>query len=276
MRTWLFAPGHESRKLQKALHCPVDVVIVDWEDAVPAERKLEAREHTRAILTGSTFSPRVVLRVNSPKYEWFADDILALADLPLGAVMLPKVEAVSEVMQLVGTGLPLIPLIESAIGIERIFEIATAHSLVERLGLGSLDLLADLGAQWTPAGEALFYARSRLVIASRAAGLEGAIDGVYPRLHDSAGLRQDTEIARTLGFMGKQLLHPEQISLVQETFFPTAEEIKQAREIVEAFQEAAALGRATLQIEGRFIDPPVVKRAYQILRLVEAKQDQGV
>lgn len=266
MRTWLFVPGHESRKVQKALTSDADAVIIDWEDAVPAGQKEAARAATAEVLATVHSRPRLVIRVNSPRSGLCESDLTVLADLPAAAVMLPKVDDPADVRAVASLGLPIIPMIESAVGLERAYEIAACHPQVERLAFGSLDFLADIAARWTIEGEALLYARSRIVIAGRAAQRDGPIDGVYPRLHDLDGLRREAQLARSLGFAGKQLIHPEQIAVVEEVFSPTAEEIEQARAILKAYQEALAANRAATTAGTTFIDPPVVRRAEQVLR----------
>lgn len=267
MKTWLFVPGHESDKLHKALRSRADVVIVDWEDAVPANKKGEARSVVRATLGSVPSCPRLVLRINSPKTDYYAEDIAAREGLPISAIMLAKVVEPAELQHLAGLGLPIIPVIESALGIENAFEIAKAHPLVERLVLGTMDLMADMGAQWEPDGPALQYIRSRLLIAGRAAGLAGSIDGVYPLLGDLDGLHQEAMTARKLGFEGKLVIHPRQIDVVCQVFTPTPEEISEAKQTIAAFDEAVAAGRSAIRIGERFIDPPIVIWAQNILRL---------
>jgi citrate lyase subunit beta / citryl-CoA lyase len=268
MRTWLFVPGHDAHKVQKALRTAADVVIVDWEDAVPPERKPEARATTRSIITQEFSSPRCVVRVNSRHDPAFADDIAMLTDLPVSGVLLPKVADPDEVIDLAGAiRQPIIPIIESAIGVESAFAIAKAHPQVERLAFGSLDFLADLGVQWAPQDPASQYARARVAIASRAAGRVGPIDTVYPQLNDDDGLRRDAVAARALGFVGKFLLHPAQISLVRDVFAPTPDELRKATEIMHAFQQARSRGEAAVRVGGTFIDPPVVRWAEQILSM---------
>ena len=263
--TWLFVPGHEPHKIRKALSSNADVIIIDWEDGVPHDQKEEAHRQTRAALA-ITPPGHVVVRINSPKTSWYADDLLVIKALHVSAIMVPKAEDPADIEAVGSAGVPIIPLIESALGVEQAFALARAHPLVERLALGPLDLLADIGARWTPQGEALSYARTRLVVAARAAGLGGMIDGVYPHLTDLEGLRQDAVLARTLGCVGKLLLHPRQIEVVHEVFQPTRQEVEQARLIVKAAQDAALSKRTAIQVEGIFIDPPVVRRAYQTLQ----------
>lgn len=268
MRTWLFVPGHDAHKGQKALRSAVDVVVFDWEDAVPEDRKQEARAITRSILARESASPRCIVRVNSRHDPCFADDIAALAELPVSAVLLPKAADPAQVTDLARSAeQPIIPLIESALGVEAAFAIAKAHPRVERLAFGSLDFLADIGVRWTPQDAASQYARARVSIAGRAAGLAGAIDTVYPLLYDDDGLRRDAAGARALGFVGKFLLHPAQIAIVREVFSPTPEELAQATEIMRAFQEARSRGETVVRMGGKFIDPPVVRWAEHVLAI---------
>lgn len=267
MKTWLFVPGHEPDKVRKALASRADVVIVDWEDAVPLDRKNQARSVARDILVNLPARPRVIVRVNSVQTDQYAQDIANLAGLPVSAIMLAKAAEPAEVQHLAEQGKPIIPVIESALGIENAFQIAKSHPLVERLVLGTMDLMADMRARWEPDGPALQYIRSRLVIADRAAGLAGPVDGVYPQLNDLDGLQREAATARKLGFVGKLVLHPRQIDVVHQVFSPTQEEIEQARETIAAFDEAIAAGRSAIRIGDRFIDPPVVIWAQNVLRM---------
>jgi citrate lyase subunit beta/citryl-CoA lyase len=270
MRTWLFVPGHDARKLHSALRSAADVVIIDWEDAVAEARKAEARKLTRAVLTSSP-TRRCIVRVNNVQHPGFAADLAALRDLPIAGVMLPKVGAAAEVITAAcETSVPIIPILESAQGIERAFEIAQAHPRIERLSFGPLDFLADMGAPWTPDNPAVQYARVRVALANRAAGLAGAIDGIYPRLDDRDGLRRDAAAARAVGYAGKMTIHPAQIAVVREAFSPTPEEIAQADAIMRAFEQAQARGEAAIRLDDAFIDPPVVRWAEQVLALRDA------
>jgi citrate lyase subunit beta / citryl-CoA lyase len=280
MRTWLFVPGHDARKMQKALRSGAEVVVIDWEDAVPEDRKNEARATTRSILTQApprSKAPRYVVRVNNTRYPSFTDDIAALAELRVSAVMLPKVADPAEVVHLAGLiEQPVIPLIESALGVELAYDIARAHVRVERLAFGSLDFVADIGGRWTPEGEAYEFARARVSIAGRAAGLEGAIDSVYPWLEDAEGLRRDAAGARALGFAGKLLVHPAQIPIVREVFSPTPEEVAEATEVIRAFEEARARGESVVRLRGRLVDPPVVLWARQMLATHDADAHETI
>lgn len=268
MNVWLFVPGHDQRKIPKALSSDADAVIIDWEDAVPAGQKDVARIQTRAALATTSPTRRVIVRINQPRTPYAADDIAALTDLALGGVMLPKVEAAADLLieDLLKLNLPLIPMIETARGVEYALEIARAHPLVERLVFGALDFVADIGGQWTPDGEAFLYAQSRVIIAARVAGLAETLGGVYPHVHDLEGLKREALKGRILGLRGKTIIHPAHIPIVREALRPTPEEIAEAKQIIQAFAEAVADNRAALMINGRFIDPPVVRWAEQILQ----------
>ncbi len=271
MRTWLFVPGHDARKVQKALQSTADAVIIDWEDAVPFERKAEARAVTKSVLGQVAARMRCVVRVNGTHDPHFDHDVAALSELPIQAVMLPKVADPAQVINLArDVTQPIIPLIESALGIERAFVIAQADEQVERLAFGALDFVADLGATWSLGNAAIGYARARIAIADCAAGLAGAIDSVYPQLGDDDGLRQDALAARALGFVGKTLIHPTQIAIAREVFGPTPDERARAAAIMAAFREGSARGEAAIRMGNVFIDPPVVHWAEQVLAMSEA------
>lgn len=265
MLAWLFCPGHDPRKLEKALAAPVEVVIADWEDAVPYARKDEARRVTREVFEAVGGTKRLFVRVNGARSDMHRSDLLALNGLPISGVMLPKSENPSDFSQLAAIGLPVVALIESALGVENALKIAQAGPLVERLAFGSLDYSADLGGRWTPDGEGFAYARQRVVLAGRAAGKSGSLDGVWPRLGDIEGLRRDAALGRTLGYSGKMIIHPEQIAPVQSAFAPSEAELERARSIVEASRKAELAGESALRLDGEFIDPPVVRWAENVL-----------
>jgi len=265
MKAWLFVPGHEEAKLKKAF-ARANVVVVDWEDAVPKEAKSLARELTLETLK-KPLETRVLIRINplgtpegTEDQEWLA----AHRDLFLGGVMVAKAE-VPEALTSLGEALPfpLIPLVETARGLVQAYELARAHPRVERLALGYLDLLADLGARWTPEGGVLDWARCQLVMASRAAGRKGPLDGVYPFLDDLEGLKAEARRARDLGFSGKLVVHPAHVAPVEEAFFSEAVDLAQA--MAQALEEAKRQGKAAARLpDGRFVDPAVLAWAKRL------------
>lgn len=274
MRAWLFAPGHEERKVDKALASldaegdgRPDLVILDWEDAVPAAEKDAAREVTVARLSAleAATRHRVVVRVNHPDTDWFAADRERLEGEFLGAVMLPKVEDATQIQSVVGLDLPIAILLESALGVQKAFELCSAHPQVRYAAFGPLDLLADLGGEWTEGSEETLYARQRVAIAARAARLAVALDGPYPRLRDLDGLLDDTRRGRRMGYGGRMVVHPAQVAVVADAFAPTEEELEFAREVVEAARAGESAGRGAVSVNGRFVDAPVIRWAESVL-----------
>lgn len=272
MSAWLFCPGHEPHKLAKALSGPAEVVIADWEDAVPVAEKDRAREVTRE-LSASKRSKRLFVRINAPNNEMHDEDLRMMAGLNVDGIMLPKSEFGVQVRRVCKIALPVVALIESALGVEHALQIAESDPLVERLAFGPLDYMADVGGRWTPDGAGFSYARQHVILAGRAGGRLGALDGVWPRLGDIAGLRREAEEARTLGYDGKMVIHPEQVEPVATAFTPSEEEIERARRVVTASREAERQGKAALRLEGEFIDPPVVRWAEAVLAKVNSVRE---
>jgi citrate lyase subunit beta/citryl-CoA lyase len=163
--------------------------------------------------------------------------------------------------------LEIIPFIESAHAIVNAYTIASASPRVSRMFLGGVDYVQDIGTNFSKAGTELFYARSQLVVASRAAGIEAPIDTVYPDFKDIEGLVADAKLVRQMGFQGKLAIHPGQITPLNEVFAPTPEEIAWAKNIVPVFDESEAKGQAIFQIDGKMIEYPIANRARRILEL---------
>ncbi len=272
MRSWLFVPGHDRRKLNKALTSDAHVVLVDWEDGVPASQRGAAHELALDVLTRSHEPwPRLVIRTLSGSADGFGDDLKVVELLQargarVGGVMLPKVESAAEVEEAGSLGLPLIASVESAFALESSpFLSAGGRAKLERLALGSLDLLTDLGQSWDRQQPLLTYARARLAVLSRAAGLQAPIDGVFPPFNDLAGFEVDALAARRLGFAGKMLVHPSQIGLANSVFGPTESELDRARRVLSAFEEAHGRGASVAVLDGQMIDAPVVAWAQSIV-----------
>ncbi|WP_433616548.1 HpcH/HpaI aldolase/citrate lyase family protein [Dactylosporangium sp. CA-139114] len=262
-RSWLYVPGHRTERVAKALTAGADVVVVDLEDAVPAEQKTTARE--TAVRLAAEGSP-VWIRVNDPAGPWGEADVDALAGLGVAGLRLPR-SADPALVREVGTraDLPLQLLIESAAGLARATELATAHPLVAGLGLGEADLAADLRVT---GDEGLAWARGWVVVAARAAGLPSPVQSVYTDVADLDGLRASTRRARDTGFVGRSVIHPRQIPVVHEIFTPSAAEVAAAQAVLDAAARAQERGEAAvLDGNGRFVDPAVVRRARLVLDL---------
>lgn len=282
LRSLLFAPGNVTRRVEKALGSAADAVILDLEDAVPISEKEMVRPVVAAALTQRRTTACYV-RVNALDTGLTIDDLTAVVSAGLDGIMVPKVETPADLEKIdwyMGylekkSSLPpgaidLIPLVESARGVENAQAIAGAVARVKRLCFGAVDYTADLGIDLTADGTEILYARARLVSASRSAGLEPPIDTVYPKIRDAEGLLEDTLRARRLGFQGKLIIHPEQIEPVNRIFTPSEEELAFARKVVSAFREAEAKGHAAITLEGgKFVDYPVVQNARRLLQLAE-------
>jgi len=257
--------------MEKALASEADAVVLDLEDAVAPNRKDEARTQVLDVLRGTPVKP-VVVRVNAVRSGLLEADLRAIAGPWLAVIRLPKVESPEDVhyvvdfLALAGCPATIQCLLESALGVERAFEIAQAHQRVVSLGLGEADLMADLGIS-DEAG--LAYARSRVVVAARAGGLPGPTQSVYTNIRDLDGLRRSTEEGKRLGFTARSVIHPSHLAVVHDVFTPTEEEIRLARDLVDRLRSAVATGTGAIALEdGRFVDLAVVEAAHRTLARV--------
>jgi citrate lyase subunit beta/citryl-CoA lyase len=280
-RSWMFVPGNHERRLEKAKSLPADVIIYDLEDAVALGEKEKARQMVRQAISEDSGKVNFV-RVNDLSTPFFFDDVSELAQEGLSGIVLPK-SAKREHIQVAAHLLTqleqkrnlqqgsteIVPLIESALGLYNAFEIATSSERVRRLAFGSVDYTLDINAQLSKEGTEILYARSQLVVTSRAAGVEPPIDTVYLHIKDREGMYKDARLAKQLGFQGKLIVHPDQIDIVNEVFAPTAQEIEDAKAIVHAFDEALSNGFAAIQMDGKMIDYPVAERAKRIMAQAE-------
>ncbi|MFF7445018.1 MULTISPECIES: aldolase/citrate lyase family protein [unclassified Streptomyces] len=266
--TWLYVPGDRPQVVAKALTAGADVVVIDLEDAVSPDRKAYARDATADLLAEPQPRP-VHVRVNALETPWAAADLAAVSALPgLGGLRLPKVSsprqitAVAERTPPADGGAPaLYALLETALGVEQAYPIAAAHPALRGIALGEADLRADLGVR-DDAG--LDWARSRVVVAARAAGLPPPPQSVHPDIRDLEGLAASCAHGRALGFLGRAAIHPCQLPVIERAYLPTPLEIERAETIVRA---AATRPGAQALPDGRFIDPAVVAAAHRTLSL---------
>lgn len=286
LRSHLYAPGNNARLLDKVFFAGADAVILDLEDAVPPAEKIRAREIVAETVRSQVdqTGPMTFVRINHPSSGLSEDDVRAVVQPGLVGLRVPKVEDAETVRQIAAwvektetaNGLPIdsvvfICIIESAVGVFRAYEIATAHPRVMGLAYGAADFVRDVGI--TPGSDGLetLYACSQLVLLSRVAGVRPPVDSVYRHLDDPIGLEKNARQARALGFFGKSVIHPKQVPFVNAVFTPTEEEIADARKIIELAQQAEARGKGALQSSrGEFIDVAVVRRAESILLLAES------
>jgi len=273
-RSWLYVPAHRPELVAKALAGGADAVVLDLEDAVPAAAKVAARDAAVAACVAPRQRPLWV-RVNGLDTEWAEADLAALAGAGAGTgpgpdgVRLPKAADPARVAAVAARlGRPLHLQLENARGIEEAFELARCHPLVGMVSLGETDLAADLRVR-DPA--ALAWARSRVVVANRAAGLPSPMASVWTDLTDPEGLARDCASARDAGFHGRSVIHPAQLEPVHRAFTPSRAEIDRAQALVGSVGTAAAAGHsAYLDERGRFVDPAVVEGARWVLDLARS------
>ena len=260
VRSLLFAPGDDERKLAGALASEADGVVADLEDAVAPGEKATARESVARV------GPRMV-RVNGAGTPWFADDLAMVAELSLDAIVLPKATPES-VAALGPEGPPVIAIVETAQGLRLAYETARSPRVVA-LVLGAVDLGAELGLEPRPDGLEILHARSKVVLDSAAAAIRPPFDIVHRGLDDDGGLEEECRLARSLGFRGKACIHPRQVPIVNRVFAPSEAEVEWARQVVEAYEQGIGEGRGVLALNGSMVDLPVVERARRVLAEAE-------
>jgi citrate lyase subunit beta/citryl-CoA lyase len=283
IRTALFVPGNRPDRVDKAVKTAADVVIIDLEDAVPHSQKKQTRAVVREKIMGYQERP-VLVRINALDTEFFEDDLNAVVVAGLACIMVPKVETAAQIQE-INRGLlkveeskgmqpgsvSIIPLIESALAVENVFQIVSQRTDPPRLftvAFGAADFALDMGFEITKSGEELFYPRARIAVACRAAGVEPPLDTPFMiDLKDLEALEADIKRACQLGFQGKLCIHPNQVEICNRLFSPTQEEIEYAQKVIQAFDAAEAGGMGAIQLEGKFIDYPVVERCRRILKI---------
>ena len=287
-RTLLFAPGSRTELLTKAQLGMADAMIFDLEDSVPLNAKDEARKNIQQVL-GLGLKKPMYLRISNPRAGDYVADLGVFHSHSLfnvAGVALPKaddahdIETVSKALQVIEIkagvavgSLSILPMIETCLGLRNSFDIAKSSKRVSGMALASAeqgDFMVDLGGHWTPRSLALTYPRSKLVVDSRAAGVEWIVDGVFMNLKDTQMLREECLIARELGFVGKMAIHPTQVDVMHEVFSPSAEEIEYARGLIAAFREGEARGVGAVKYEGMMVDYANVRLAERTLALVES------
>jgi citrate lyase subunit beta/citryl-CoA lyase len=282
-RSRLYLPGSEPKYyINAALHAP-DAVILDLEDSVHRAEKDAARILVRNTLRAVDFGAcERMVRIN--QLPLGLEDLAEVVGESPDLILIPKVERpeqVAEVDRMIGEiktrhgiirPIWIMPILESALGIENATAIATASENVAALTIGLEDYTADLGVVKTAEGRESQYARSRVINAAHAAGVQ-AIDSVFSDVADTEGLRRWGEASRAAGFEGMGCIHPGQIRVIHEAFAPSAAEVEKAQKVVAAFEEAQNKGLAVVSLGSKMIDPPVVQRA---LKLVERAKAMGV
>lgn len=282
IRSMLFIPGNSPSMLQNADIHGADAIILDLEDAVALDQKDAARflvKNAMGLLKGKQ---QIIIRINPVDSKYFEKDLEAVVPLKPDMIMPAKVNSKEDIwaidkkieeiegkhsIELGSTR--LLPLIETALGLENAFEIACASKRIFGLFLGAEDISSNLRAIRSKEGAEILYARGRIVSAARAASVE-AFDTPFTDVNDAEGLLKDASFARSIGFSGKASISPRHIEGINSCFTPSKKEIAHAKAVLEAVEEGIRLGKGAVSLNGKMIDKPIEKRARQVLDAIRA------
>ena len=285
LRSLLFVPGNQPRMLERASGLKPDAFMPDMEDSVPIDEKANARKVTASYLAKlAAGGAPVIPRVNSLDTGLMDDDLEAVIGENIFGVSVGKIETPYDIATISGKlevfeaksriergSVKLVPWIETAMAIVRLYEICKASPRIVGVAFGAEDFTNDMGIERTESEAETFFARNSIAVAARAADVV-ALDTPYFAFRDPDGLRENAQTAKQYGFKGKFAIHPAQIDIINETFSPSAAEIARARQVVAAFEEAATRGRGSTSLDGKVVDVPVVKRAQAVLELAKSMQ----
>ena len=280
LRSLLFVPGNNSRFLEKAKSLQSDIVCFDLEDSVPVEEKKSARNLIKnALKNRSAYNSEIYVRTNSPASGMIPDDLQEIVQLGIDGIVIPKVNTSNEIKKIEKTMLglekkrklkpiELMASIESTEGVVNAYSIASCSKRVSALIFGVFDLLNDLGIEYTKKAEGAVYSRTKIPVDARAAG-KYAIDAIWQDLDDVEGLEQDSFTAKNLGYVGKSIIHPNQINVVHKIFHPTPLEIDWAKKVINAYDLAKKNKKGATTVDGKMIDEVHYKRAITLLNSVK-------
>ncbi len=283
-RSLLYVPGNMPSMLQNIGVFRCDAVMIDLEDAVPPAEKDAARRLVRRFLEGfRERNKEVLVRINPLDTRWGLDDLREVLPAMPDGVRLPKADT-PEIVERLDTRLTefeeelgleigrfkILPSIESADGVINCIDVSRSSDRILGLAFGAEDYTASMEIERSKGGQELMNARSRVVWAAKAAGVQ-AIDTIFADVKDVDGLRRETEIVKGLGFTGKSLVNPRQIEVVHEVFAPKPEEIAHALQVIDAIQRAREMGTGVISLGGKMVDAPVVKRAFRVIRTAHAQ-----
>lgn len=277
-RSLLFVPGNNPRFLEKARTIQSDIVCFDLEDSVPDSEKKNARKLIRdALKSRNSYYSSIYVRTNSPISGKIPDDLSEIVQKGLDGIVIPKVNNAKELGKIIKiiqslekkrklTPLFVIPSIESAEGVVNTYEIAKSSKRIPAVVFGVFDLLNDMGIEYTKQSEGAKYARAKIPLDSRAAGVL-AIDAIWQDLKDLEGLKQDCIIGKNLGYSGKSIIHPDQIMPCHELFAPNKAELEWARKVCTIYEESTKKGKGATVVDGKMIDEVHYKQAKALLDL---------
>jgi citrate lyase subunit beta/citryl-CoA lyase len=279
-RSLIFVPGNNTRFLEKAKNLQADIVCFDLEDSVPDEEKKNARKLIQtALKSRSSYSASIFVRTNSPKSGKIPDDLTEVIQGGLDGIVIPKVNNVGEMKKIEKILLSLekkhklkpiqvIPSIESAEGVVNTFNIASCSKRISAVVFGVFDLFNDLGIEYTKDPEGAKYSRSKIPVDARAAGIP-AIDAIWQDLKDIQGFEKDCNFGKSLGFAGKSLIHPDQITITHKIFHPSKTEIQWAEKVYKSYLDSIKKGKGAITIDGKMIDEVHFKQAKTLLEIIK-------
>ena len=276
LRSLLFVPGNNPAMLQTAGYLGADAIVLDLEDAVALTEKDSARRLIMHALERLTFAASTtIVRVNGLDTEFGVEDLNAVRMTQVSSVLLPKatLERIRRADEILcGTSIELIALLESSLGVEMAFQVATAVPRMRGLFFGAEDYTADMGVPRTTEGSEVAFARARVALAAKAAGIE-AIDTPFVHTDDLDGFRRDVLLGRQLGYTGKALVSPRHVMTLHDLLKPNDEEVSYAKRVLEASAQALVRGKRVFGMDGKMIDAPIINRAKRIFAL--AARDGG-
>ena len=279
-RSLIFVPGNNPRFLEKAKKIQADIVCFDLEDSVPDNEKTSARKLIKnALKSRSEYSSSIFVRTNSPLSGKISSDLKEIIQKGIDGIVIPKVNNISELkkIQKILSGLEkskklkpiqIIPSIESAEGVVNSYLIASFGKRVTAIVFGIFDLLNDLGVEYTKDSPGGKYSRYKIPVDAAAAGIS-AIDGIWQDLNDLKGLQKDCNFGKSLGYTGKSVIHPDQISMVHKSFHPNKTEILWAEKVCTVYLESTKKGKGATTVDGKMIDEVHYKQAKALLDIVK-------
>lgn len=281
-RAMMFMPGNNPAMLQNAGIYGADTVIFDLEDAVAISEKDAARQLVHNAIKRFTFPCEVAIRINHIQTPYGIDDLKVVLAAKPDLIRLPKAESAEDIIIVdemitkaeeqygfAPGSIQMMAAIETAKGLMKAYDIATASPRMVALAIGGEDFIADLKTTRSREGQELFVARSQLLLAARAAGIS-AIDSVFSNANDEEGFIAETNMIKALGFDGKSVINPRQVRIVHEIFTPTEKEVMHAERVLAAYKEALERNSGVVALDGKMIDTPIVNRAERVLAYAAA------
>ena len=279
-RSLIFVPGNNPRFLEKAKKIQADIVCFDLEDSVPDDQKVSARKLIKSALKSKkSYKSAIFVRTNSPSSGKIPSDLKEVIQKGIDGIVIPKVNNIQELKKIEKIlsklekiqklkPIQIIPSIESAQGVVNTYNIASFGKRISAVVFGVFDLLNDIGVEYTKESLGEKYSRTKIPIDAHAAGVV-AIDAIWQDLKDSKGLEKDCKVGKNLGYSGKSIIHPDQISIVHKLFHPNKSEISWAQKVCKIYLESTKKGTGATTIEGKMIDEVHFKQAKALLELVK-------